>query len=716
MEEASKSNDENGNESTGASFSAVEMDRSLTVKSQFGETPVNSSAPDASSERRRKKASTATLYGMATTVSASGPTRFPSIGSMLGPYFCLGRLGKGTFSTIHKCINMQYFHNTNDMNDDNRKPSSSSASSSSAVLSRQQARVAAAKVELGEFSQSGILDSEAAVLDFLHRSLPSGTVPIYMGHYRTSVVSSDDERYAQALFMEYLPGPDMHQLREKVMAKTKQQVLYQQQQQQQSKTPPTHQYATRRIATADAVFLTANVLLPLLQRLHGVGVVHRDVKPSNCVRSSVKDNDKSFCLVDFGLSKSIIVPQSLEYADRDHLWEGPWLKPLHSSGGAYRKERAKADFRGTSMYASLRVHQGRDYCPRDDIWSLLYVFCDLVSGGLPWMSNAANRDRAGCQALKERVHGLKDSAEAKDETALLLMGDEYHTAAYKRNRQQAAGWEEGKLTVLPEPLALSRDEHKVGLLRRAFHHVARLQFYDMPDYDLIQQCILGFGKSETSDPPIAPIKWNRAFTSPMLKRRNLGHPEWDLLDLEDADPLDEEAFRDAQTEHSLSRASSMIRRLPVDFQFYIAQMKQDAGDTPPHRALNDWMQVVTRLLYKEWDARKYEDGGHRTSTDGFRRDGYLSLLQECQACAAKHDFFRSRDCYYTQDVRSGVNGSASPALGPTPKRRRITIHGVPSSEKGTALVFVSKAIFGLERAIVLEKAKKPPPPMRISFS
>jgi hypothetical protein len=146
-----------------SSFTGVEIDHSF--KSQGGETPINSSAPDASERSRKAKAITTSIYGMATTVTASGS--FPEAGATLGPYFCLGRLGKGTFSSIHKCINMQYFHSNNGDN-----------------ISR---RVAAAKVELGEFTQSGILDSEAIILDFLHRSLPSGTVPVYMGHYKTVV-------------------------------------------------------------------------------------------------------------------------------------------------------------------------------------------------------------------------------------------------------------------------------------------------------------------------------------------------------------------------------------------------------------------------------------------------------------------------------------------------------------------------------------------------
>ena len=154
--------------------------------------------------------------------------------------------------------------------------------------------------------------------------------------------------------------------------------------------------------------------------MHNCGVIHRDVKPSNCVRYGVTADNKKFKLVDFGLSKSFIVPLSSSLADERYVWDKAWdcapsstnisdnntssinssnynnnqdnisastniINPTKRIIGCLRKEREQADFRGTSMYASLRVHQSRDYCHRDDLWGLMYVFCDLLSGGLRWV-------------------------------------------------------------------------------------------------------------------------------------------------------------------------------------------------------------------------------------------------------------------------------------------------------------------------------------------
>jgi len=601
---------------------------------------------DASSERRnkRKKLGSGSAFGVPITVASNGAS-FPNMGSVLGPYFLLGTLGKGTFSSIHKCINMGYFADATD------------------ELTRHRSRIAAAKVELRDFSQSGVLDSEAAMLDFLHRSLPPGSVPHYLGYYKC-------DNKAQALVMEYLPGDDIHQLRESVM-----------------------EGRSRRMAVEDAVFLTADVMLPLLRKLHEAGVVHRDVKPSNCVRSST--TEKEFCMVDFGLSKSVVVPEDSDIADKEHPWPGEWMRPMRcSSKGCLRKERSKAEFRGTSMYASPRIHQLRDYSPRDDMWSLMYVFCDLVSGGLPWMSHASNRDRAGCQRVKERVHGM---AGKPDETEQLLMGDLFHLSKYKRS---------GPNHIVSDPLNAHKDEKKVALLRQSFAHLASLGFSDTPDYDLLQRNINGFLELPNTDPPMRRIEWIKVDFDTRLNRANVGFLEWEQADTRD--PLRNEELEEAakEREKPKGRFIPFLERLPLEVQYYVAQMRLNAGNdgVPDHIALNDWMKVVLFLLQKPWN---YEDGPTRTSTDGHKRDRYLSLLRECQECAKKHRNFRSRAAHFESIIEEGSTSF---------KRRKVVIHNANGKQSNLSLILLSRIFIQLEEVMKKEEAKKPPPPMRLSFS
>jgi len=631
-------------------------------------TPANTAA-DATSERRRIKSAgpmSHPLYGRPIPVESSGG--FPAVGSKLGNYFCLGQLGKGTFSSIHKCINLNYFH-TND---------------------HTNRRLAAAKVELSSFAQSGVLETEATVLEFLYKVLPERTVPVYMGHFK----SGD---YA-AILMEYLPGEDMHQLREKVMEGT----------------------SSRRITVQDAVYLTADVILPLLQRVHQKGIVHRDVKPSNCVRYGGESKD--FCLVDFGLSKSIVVPEDSPYADKAHRWKGKdWLKPNNYTGDAYyRQEREKAEFRGTSMYASLRIHQSNDYCPRDDVWSLLYVFCDLVSGGLPWMSYAANRDRDMCQKLKERIHG---TAGEPDETQQLLYGDEFHVCYFKRERQKAAGEREERWIKLPRPQEMSKDEHKVDCLRKAFQHVAQLRFTDKPDYAFVASCIRGFLDNHSNFPVARPIEYSEPLISPPRRQSSESHParkipRWDLT-LE-IDPMNSDIFDSVEEEQETDPAVkkqdvSARSRLPIDLRYRLAQMEYNVINhhtIPPYLALRDWMKVVLPLLYDDWDAKSYEAGGHRTSTDGFQRDQYLELLKLCWEWAEEFNLFQDPECFFTSEG-NGVSGGShilEGSLKAQTKKRKIN-----ADSANVDFVNLSRALASLKAAIAEEGKKKPAPPARISF-
>lgn len=577
-----------------------------------------------------------TAYGQPKRVLSSG--NFPEPGSMLGPFFCVGRLGKGTFCSIHRCLSLE-------SGDD-------------------QPKLVAAKVELKNFENSGVIEGESIMLQHLDESLPPKTVPKYLGLYKS------DE--AAAIVMELLPGEDMHYLRE--------------------------QGGRRRVSVKDAVYLTADVMLPLLREMHKAGVVHRDVKPSNCVRLKGKE----FSLVDFGLSKSILVSKDSPHADTSHPWP-------QNPQQCLRKERETADFRGTSMYASLRVHQGRDYSRRDDMWSLLYVFCDLISGGLPWMSHAAVREREECRKLKELI------CDSPEETAQMLMGEDYHVSKFKR--EMAAKKEGAELPNLAVPLALSKDEKKVKLLTEAFKHVASLNYSDEPDYELLQRCLHGFLEEPvvSGDPPVEDIAWDTLDATTPKNRRTPkwkeGVPRWELED--DPDTVDQELWAEAEAEKAKApppQPSSMygssvdFSRLPVEWQYRIAQMEHAAKNPTQvehHRALRDFMLVALPLVYSTWDTNAYERPMNVSNRDRYLREVYYKLINKCLAFARKFNNFSDRQCYYS--VESSSNAA---------KRHKVALEMDEDKSSATSkrdMLAVSKVLSALEAARQAESRKGPPP-------
>ena len=263
------------------------------------------------------------------SVDDDGPHRssrppFPEPGSAIGPdggrYFCLGRLGKGTFCAIYKCVDLSYHHHHHHRAG---KRSSNGIGVGIGGGKRRRnggggrSRIVAAKVELANFVDSGVIDGEASVLRFLDASLPPGMVPAFADYVRhvppagermaqssapsssapggaptpataaSSASSSSSDGGLSAIIMECLPGEDMHLLRDRHCQQ--QGLLLAERSAQVSaaaaalaedggeRAPTT---VTRRLSIGDAVYLVADVVLPLLRAMHGVGIVHRDVKPS----------------------------------------------------------------------------------------------------------------------------------------------------------------------------------------------------------------------------------------------------------------------------------------------------------------------------------------------------------------------------------------------------------------------------------------------------
>ena len=238
--------------------------------------------------------------------SSSSRPPFPEAGSSIGPsgrFFCLGKLGKGTFCSIHKCVDLASSHRDQPPSggpghdrgavvaggdrDGGGDDGDDSSTEEGEIVAPQ--RIVAAKAELADFVDSGVIDGEASVLRFLDAALPGGMVPLYVDHVREprgepgpggagdGTGAGGGGGVASAIIMEYLPGEDMHLLRDRHCAALAED----------------GERSNRRVSVEDAVYLAADVVLPLLRAMHEVGMVHRDVKPS--VSSEAGEECRAMC-------------------------------------------------------------------------------------------------------------------------------------------------------------------------------------------------------------------------------------------------------------------------------------------------------------------------------------------------------------------------------------------------------------------------------------
>ena len=131
-----------------------------------------------------------------------------------------------------------------------------------------------------------------------------------------------------------------------------------------------------RIFHPDDAVRIARAMLQCLESMHNMGFIHRDIKPSNFVLSKSSDNVKA---IDFGLTKKIFV-----------------------GGKHYSRSNTRVQFRGTSMFASVKAHRHEDLSRRDDLWSVLFVLVLMLSGRLPWR-DLAHRKHSKNISRKERA-------------------------------------------------------------------------------------------------------------------------------------------------------------------------------------------------------------------------------------------------------------------------------------------------------------------------
>ncbi len=112
----------------------------------------------------------------------------------------------------------------------------------------------------------------------------------------------------------------------------------------------------------DAAKVLAASLLNALEGLHREGFVHRDVKPANFAldRPSADPVVGAWMLIDFGLARR-----------------------FRDAAGAVLPERQDAGFRGSTTYASVNAHEGKDLGRRDDLWSWFYTVVEMIEGETP---------------------------------------------------------------------------------------------------------------------------------------------------------------------------------------------------------------------------------------------------------------------------------------------------------------------------------------------
>lgn len=122
----------------------------------------------------------------------------------------------------------------------------------------------------------------------------------------------------------------------------------------------------------DTVFNIGYQIINLIEKIHNIGIIHRDIKPNNFLIDTI-EMDKIY-IMDLGLSKRYI-----------------------DSNNVHRKQKKLKSLIGTPRYMSINVHKKIEPSRRDDMESIGYMLIYFLRGELPWQglkSNNYNKNNA----------------------------------------------------------------------------------------------------------------------------------------------------------------------------------------------------------------------------------------------------------------------------------------------------------------------------------